>query len=79
MAVWPPVTRPSLEGLHNSLVVVRDAHRLCYAPTRCVGAMIVLVEQNAYYARDILASYFADAFGAAPRSVRGLGRDTPGR
>ena len=36
-AVRPPVTRSSLEGLPRSLVAVRDAHRLCYAPTRSVG------------------------------------------
>lgn len=33
----PPVTRSRWRALPRSLVAVRDAHRLCYAPTRSVG------------------------------------------
>ena len=36
-AVRPPVTRSRWRALPRYLVAVRDAHRLCYAPTRSVG------------------------------------------
>ena len=59
-------------------VVVRDAHRLCYAPTRSVGAMIGKLEQMRTLRVYILDEFHSDALRAAPRSARGLARDTRG-
>ena len=60
-------------------VVVRDAHRQCYAPTRSVGDDdLSSLETRRTLDEDVLDEFHADALRAVLRSVRGLTRDTWG-
>ena len=65
-------------GLYMSSVVVRDAHRLCYAPTLSVGAMIGASLSKSVTKHIHTSTIFVDALRAAPRSIHGLKRDTRG-
>ena len=62
----------------RSLVAVRDAHRLCYAPTLSVGAMIGASLSKSVTKHIHTSTIFVDALRAAPRSIHGLERDTRG-
>ena len=74
----PPVTRSRWRALPRSLVAVRDAHRLCYAPTRSGGAMIGASLSKSVTKHIHTSTIFVDALRAAPRSIHGLERDTRG-